>query len=488
MAQVDSSHRSNAIVSLAAADGSSVEPRSDGAVWNFTQDVLVRFAQPLGYPPRIDIDPSPEAKAIRIDPLQVELPPSDAARTLEIRWQKRAATTYRVTLSRGSIGPAQQSFTIRTPDSYPTPQAPVISKRSDPYYYGSLEHSAQYPFGLKLPASGRIDPRALAALTGQGIHFVRFGPTPTEVASRESGPQSRQSYSFTSTDPTIDALHKAGIEVLYVIDAGAAPRWANPNTAGDRRPIFETPALYAEYCSGVATHLAQTYPTIRRVEIGTNEPNYPRNWTNAQATADGMPENADQTGSSLARYLLSCYSAVKKAAPQISVVAPGIALGGKSNGFLPFVDALYRAGCRTGKCWDIFSLHSYTWSDPSASVNLDLTDNLYGPGDGPTAFYSYKDLQKRAVADGEQTPLRIMITETGFSSYPRHVDGVAPELQAYYTSVAFNQYLRDPTVAGIVWADVVQHERGGLFSGIATSEENQQPKPVFNVLRTFCEY
>jgi len=473
---------------IGGVDGTTVVPKANGATWEFSEDLDVTFPAPLNQQVQVAISPSPVASPQVVYPLQAVPPTGSHTYTnLQVRWQKAPNTTYTVTISNAQPGwsPVHGNVVVRvvSPQSVPSPQAPVASRRADPYYYGSLEHSATYPYGLKLANSGSIDPRALNALTGQGVHFIRFGPTPNEVA------QNRQSYSFASTDPTIATLHGNNIETLYVIDAAVPPTWGNTNAAHDARPIFETPALYAEYCGGVAAHIAQTFSTTTRVEIGTNEPNYSSNWTNGQARLDGMPQYADQTGTGIAPYLRSCYAAIKAVAPKIQVVAPGIAINPFAYPFLPFVDHLYAAGCRTGVCWDIFSVHSYTWSNPAYTYDQSFIDNLAGAGAGPGSFYSYRDVQARANGDGETGTLPIMITETGFSSNQHFVQGVDPSVQATYTSIAFNQYLQDPSIKGIVWTDVVNHETSQwIFNGIATYGDNMSTKPVFAVYKQFAAY
>ncbi len=473
---------------IGGVDGTTVVPKTNGATWEFTEDLDVTFPQALNQQVQVTVSPAPVAPPQVVYPLQAVPPAGSHTYTnLQVRWQKSPNTTYAVTISNPQ--PSWSSFhgnvviTVVSPHSVPSPQAPVASRRSDPYYYGSLEHSATFPYGLKLPGSGNIDPRALSALTGQGVHFVRFGPAPTEIA------QNRQSYSFGATDPTMTALHANNIETLYVIDAAVAPAWGNSNAAHDARPLFETPALYAEYCGGVAAHIARTFPTTTRVEIGTNEPNYSWNWTNGQARLDGMPQYADQTGNGLALYLKSCYAAIKAVAPKIQVVAPGIAIGAYAYPFLPLVDHLYAAGCRTGVCWDIFSIHSYTWSDPAYTYDQSFIDNLAGAGKGPGSFYSYRDVQARAIADGETGTLPMMITETGFSSNQHFVQSIDPSVQATYTSIALNQYLQDPSIKGIVWADVINHETAqDIFNGIATYNDDMSTKPVYAVYKQFATY
>lgn len=481
-------------VKLGGVRGTTIVPKHDGDVWEFTEDLSVTFASPVPPQARVAIAPSPGPGAgpWTVRPLQAHAPAADPTQTMQIRWRKVPGTTYTITISNApsqAVGAEPLQITVRTPATVPQPQAPIASRKNDSYYFGSLEHSAVYPYGLKLPNSGDIDPRALRALVAQHVQFVRFGPTPNEIAYRTTGPQSRESFSFASTDPTIDKLLANGITVLYVIDAADAPPWGNPNVVRDRRPIFETPALYAEYCGGIATHLAQKYPRISRVEIGTNEANYRYNWTNRQAEIDGMSQYADQTGGGLAPYLQSCYRAVKAVAPKIQVVAPGIAIGGGALGFLPFIDQLYAAGCRTGSCWDILSVHSYTWSNPSFFYDQQFIDSIGGQDRAPGSFYSYRAAQAEAVKDGDARKPPIMITETGFSSSPTSPQGLDPRVQALYTSIAFNQYLADPTVRGIVWSDIVNHESGtAIFNGISTYDDHGRTKPVFDVFKTFATY
>jgi len=474
-------------VELGGVAGTTVVAQRHGAPWPLGEDVALLFPVPISPASyNVTVSPAPPGGVMIVNPAQADTPAASVRNLLQLRWNKIPGTTYTVsaTGSSGSAGP----FSVTMPAAAPTPQPPLLSKRSDPYYYGSLEHSGTPPWGLKLPDSGNIDPASLHALTEEGVHFIRFGPAPDEVAYNATGAQSRQSYSFASTDPVLVSLHAANITALYVIDAAGAPPWANANAAGDARPLFETPALYAEYCSGVATHIAATLPWVTRVEIGTNEPNYASNWQNDQAVADGMPQYNDATGYAFALYASACYSAIKAVAPNLQVVAPGITIGSNAYNAFAFIDHLYAAGCRVGVCWDILSVHSYTWVDPGYGNDQSFMDNLLGAGAGPGTFLSYRALQARAVQDGELATPPIMITEMGFSDYAADPRSVDPNVQAYYTSEAFNGYLADPTVRGIVYADILNHETvPSIFSGIAAIS-NGVMQPVGAVYRTFATF
>lgn len=475
-------------ISFGGAQGSTFVPHRSGDVWEWSEDLVVLFPQRIKSSEyRVTIRPSPLSNVQIVNPVTLNKPSSAATTALQIRWNKAIAQTYTVSIAPPDANTPPTTVVVRTAPMAPEAQAPIRSARNEPYYYGSLEHSAAFPYGLKLPNSGRIDPRALAVLGDQGVRFVRFGPTPTEVASHDSGSQSRTEYSFASTDPTIVALHERNITTLYVIDAANPPKWGNPNTVGDKRPIFETPDLYAEYCRGVASHIATALPWVTRAEIGTNEPNFSANWQNGQAIADGMPQFADKTGAGLALYAKACYAAIKKVAPQLQVVAPGVAIGSTSYSFLAFLDHMYANGCKTGTCWDILSVHSYSWGNPKWEYDQDFIDNLLGPGAGPGSFYSYRSFQNRALRDGEAKLPKIMITEMGYTSIASSSSGVDPTVQAFYLSEAFNQYLADPNVVGLVYADILNHERSKrIFAGISTLDDDMLPKPVWSVYNQFA--
>ena len=477
-------------LAFGAVDGTTVVTRNSGDVWGFSEDVALMFPAPISPTSyHATVSPTPLSGVEIVVPVRADMPAASAQNLLQIRWSKEPAVTYTVTVRQDGVPGPVATLVVRTNSTIPGPAPPILSKRNDPYYYGSLEHSSVYPYGIKLPQSGSIDPRALSALVGQHVHFIRFGPSPTEVAWNTTGPQSRQNYSFASTDPAIQTLHANNISTLYVIDAASAPPWGNPNTVGDARPLFETPQLYAEYCGGVAAHIATALPWISRVEIGTNEPNMASNWQNGQAVRDGMPQYADATGYGVALYIGACYSAIKAVAPALSVVAPGMVVGNNAYPSFQFLDHMFANGCRTGTCWDILSVHTYTWVNPAWSYDESFMDNLFGPGAGPGTLLSYRALQQRAVLDGDRALPPVMITETGYSSYAYDPDGADPKLQAFYTSEAFNEYLSDPTVKGVVWADIVNHETSpNLFYGISTLDQNNNPKPVWYVFNTFATY
>ena len=293
--------------------GTTIVAHHPADFWEYSEDPVVLFPTKINpYAFKITVSPAPLSGVSIIFPVQANVPAIAATNALELQFSKVPGVNYSINVVDQTKSSNTASFVVATNPVVPTPQPPSESKHGNPYYYGTLSHGTVFPNGIKLPNSGAIDPRALAVLVAQGIGFIRFGPVPTEVAANTTGPQSEQDFSFASTDPALITLHQNGITALYTIDAADAPAWGNPNTVGDARPIFETPALYAQYCSGVASHIASTLPWITRVEIGTDEPNFPVDWENNQAVADGMPQYADTTGYAYGHESMLCGGEVRR--------------------------------------------------------------------------------------------------------------------------------------------------------------------------------
>jgi Glycosyl hydrolase family 1 len=120
-----------------------------------------------------------------------------------------------------------------------------------------------------LNGSGSLDAR-VARLQELGVRVVRFSVHWDQVApTKPAAPTdpSDTAYDWSTTDPVLDALHGAGIDV--VLQLVGAPRWANGGHASNYAPTSAT--SFRDF----ATATAQHYSWVKRWLVW-NEPNQVR--------------------------------------------------------------------------------------------------------------------------------------------------------------------------------------------------------------------
>jgi hypothetical protein len=166
----------------------------------------------------------------------------------------------------------------------------------------------------------------------------------------------------------------------------------------------------------------------------------------------------------------------------MTIVGPALSDGG--TGVLDprtFLQNMYAAGCRTGTCWDVLSVHDYAWMNP------DYASEPYLPATYYNRFDVYKDLQAIARTNGERAKPHVMLTEWGISTDPTSPSGFAPAVQAQYISIAFQKVENDPSVDGIVYTNIY-NPAGDFFGDMSLTDDDFTPLPGFAAYRTFTSY
>jgi hypothetical protein len=259
-------------------------------------------------------------------------------------------------------------------------------------------------------------------------------------------------------------LAAQNITLLPILEQYNGASWQTANQAYPA--IYASPQLYANFVSAVVTHLRTVAPQVTRVEL-FNEPNLSGWWESP------TPAYALDDGSATAAYMLAAYAAAKAANPNITVVGPALSDGGTGvTDPRTFLTTMYAHGCRTGKCWDVLSVHPYAWLDPTyamASTNS-------------SRWQVYQDLQTIAMANGDPKP-HVMLTEWGFSTV-NEADGFDPMVQARYMALGLNLALSDPTVDGVVWTNVYAPGTD-FWSRVSVSDPSFALEPAAGTLQSF---
>lgn len=464
--------------------------KRNGDTWNFGEDLIVLYDQ--------QVDDNASTMVCTADPaLPGAQPPQAVYQMEETRFSvdimmshRTPGVQYKINCSgivfNGGASAPFPTITVNTPPA-PVPEAPVLSVKNDSragFFYGTL---GGYVF----------DDAWFAKAQATGIQFIRHGAYPSDIAV------SRTAYDHTSEEGVIQGMLDHGMQPLYAIITGYAPVWAQGSNPGGRcggdETTFATPALYQEYVTTEIAWLHARFPTLRHFEIGTNEPNSNYNWCN---TTPEFAPYADKVGIGMSSYLKVAYAAIHKEIPNAVVEAPNLypTVSGGWDIFT-YLNNLETNGCKTGVCWDVFSLHIYDYRNPHFSDPTVGPDPLYGnyPNiefvDGNNAlgpvYATVKHVQAVVCKQHNDCNMPIAITETG--AYTSLSDstgayGLDPAVQAAYMSYLFNWALRDPTIRYIIWSELFNSGFGDPYDSIGVYFDDGSHKPSFDVLHRFATY
>ncbi len=392
---------------------------------------------------------------------------NDYVRAATITVRKVPGTTYTLTIPAGIKDRSGDVLPHAITKTFTTAAVPPKEKRwhdepGEPYRYGVLEH----PFPPSLGGSSAA--QQIATIAGAGARFARI-----DYCGAQSEPKAAGSFDFSIEDTIATQLAAKNITELPIVDQYCSPSWANGGSTSGT-PAWSTPAQYAQFAAGIAAHVVSAFPLITRMEL-FNEPNLAGNWV---APA---PYSAT-TGSAAAAYMAAAYAAVKAVAPNMTIVGPALADGGTGvTDPRIFLTNMYAAGCRTGACWDVLSVHNYAWMNPNFASEPDLPSTYYNRYD------VYKDLQAIATAHGERQTPHVMFTEWGISTDPTSPQGFDPAVQAEYLAIAFNKMDSDPTVDGLVYTNIY-NPATDFFSMMALTDANFNPLPGYAVYTNFATH
>jgi hypothetical protein len=409
---------------LGGLQGDEYVPHANGDRYEYSEYVTIDFTHRVdmnSFRAHFSIDP----------PTVVGFYGINYGRRVRLNIRKVPGVTYKLALSPGLA--ARDGATIDRAVSYeittaPNPQipSPLRATPGEAYRYGTLGH----PFRASL--AGPNADRIIDLLANAGIRFVRIDYCGNQILGDDK-PKAKPN--FTTEDRILDKLVSRGITELPIVDQYCAPKWA---ANGKPYPaIYADPGDYARFAALVATHLAERYPAVTRMEL-FNEPNLHGWW---RYPGDD-PELGNRSGSGAAHYMAPAYAAIKAAAPDMTVVGPALSDGGTETDPRAFLEELYANGCGRGKCWDVLSVHNYSWMNPDFVLDAKTPDR----------FDVYKDLQRIAAAHGDANT-HVMLTEWGFSHVDK-INGFDPRVQAEYIARGFNRMLADPTVDGVVYVNV----------------------------------
>lgn len=430
--------------------GATFAPHADGSTYDYAEDVTYDFSRV------VDITSFNNSLTVTPATAWTSYPTGYGTR-IQVTMRKTPGVTYTLSLGttlRGTDGSGlaqAATFHITTPANVAIPTR-LRATPNEPYRYGLLAHLSNDSLG------GANAPQIAGIAAASGARFVRLDLTGAETMPTAT------TTDFSEVDRIDSLLATQGLTVLPILEQYSTAAWQS--NGASYPAIFASPQLYGQFVGTAVAHLRASAPQITRVEL-FNEPNLPYWWANTNAAY------AADDGSATAAYMLAGYAAAKTANPAITVVGPALADGGGAVDARSFLTQMYASGCRTGACWDVLSVHPYSWLDPTYAV----------PAAATNRWQIYRDLQSIAVAHGDPVP-HVMLTEWAFST-ANLADGFDPQVQARYMALGFNLMLADPTVDGLVWTTI--YAAGTDFwSRTAITDASYDPLPAETTLRAFA--
>ena len=439
------------ITALGGLKGTSYTAHASGDQYDYAEDVALDFPQSVTiatFNAHYAIKPAAPSSTYQ----------TNVGKRVAITVRKVPGQTYTITIEPGVASATSSAqltkaytFTIKTNANVTVP-VPARSTKGEPYRYGVLEH----PFSFSL--TGSTAAQQIATIAAAGARFARI-----DYSGAQIEPQSGV-YDFSTEDQIMDRLAAGGITELPIVDQYSVATWA---TLGQPYPaIWSTPAQYASFAGAIAAHVALKYPQITHLEL-FNEPNLGGWWD------DPNPDYAATNGTATAAYMLAAYAAIKAVNPKFVVVGPALSDGGSDVDARTFLTTMYGAGCKTGKCWDVLSVHNYAWIDPTYAISTSTQ----------ARWAIYQDLQAIATAHGDATP-HVMITEWAFST-DVSAQGFDPHVQARFIAEGFNLMLADPTVDGIVYTNIYTGDSGDFWGLTALTNPDFTRLPAFTTYQAF---
>jgi len=333
------------------------------------------------------------------------------------------------------------------PSPYPTPGSVLFGAAG---YCDAVQAN-----GVSITSGFIVDPTKVADIVNLGVRWTRSMPSAfLDDLSHVFGPGT---YAFGDFDAAQCALQRSGITPVISIEAGPVQYNATLGQFSPHSvPVYATPADFAGWCSAVAAHEHQVFPTATRFTIPGNEVN-----DNAALFPAGNAQ--------IAAYTAACYAAVKAANPAAFVYGFELNMDGSLN--VPaFLGAMTSLGCGPGTCYDGIAMH--------LSLRYPLR-----PAGTPCYPNAGGDYTLQCIADVRAAAriAHVLITETVYPQ-PAYVPDEATKALA--VAASFAAFAADPNVDGVLYANVDECASypTGFFAGGCLISTTTAVLPAYTVL------
>jgi hypothetical protein len=271
-------------------------------------------------------------------------------------------------------------------------------------------------------------------------------------------------YEWTHAETVIDHARAQGLTVIARIDY--VPEWARPADTTARFLAEDHYPSYARFVAAFAEHFRGQVGHI----IIWNEPNLAFEW------GYRLPDPAAYT-----ELLRQSYVAIKAVAPEVEVLAAGLAPTTAPPGSewgmddRRYLQAMYDAGA--GAYFDGLAMHAYGFTFPADDP----------PSEDRINFRRVELLREIMVANGDAGK-PAYVTEGGWNDHPRWTKSVRPYYRIRYTVDAYEMALRDWDwcEAVCLWAfrfPVAQHTYQDQFTFVTPE---LIPRPIYTELAHYA--
>jgi len=271
-------------------------------------------------------------------------------------------------------------------------------------------------------------------------------------------------YDWSHPDLVVNHAIAQGVTVIARIDF--VPGWARPPDTTFRYLPEEHFIDYADFVAAFAQHFSGRVRYI----IVWNEPNLSFEW------GYRLPDPAGYT-----RLLQATYRRVKEVAPQVMVLAAGLAPTlappGSEWGMddLEFLQRMYQAGAQG--YFDGLAIHAYGWTlspdDPASPETLNL---------------ARAELIHEVLSEHGDGHLPCFITEAGWNDHPRWAQAVPPGLRVDYTLRAYEKAQQDWPWCQMVgmWAFRYPRPARNFQDGFTFVSPGFTPKLVYSEVQRYA--
>jgi polysaccharide biosynthesis protein PslG len=334
------------------------------------------------------------------------------------------------------------------PRQAPRPASAPAAPAPAPVHASRLGVATGAVFWGESPAARDAE---LADLQHIGVRYVRTVFPWDSIEANSAG-----TYRWSNADSIV--ADARAHHLLLIAQIIGAPRWAVPGwKAGQVSDYSPNPALFATF---VATFAARYAPLgVTTYELG-NEPNHVR------------PGNPAPNAATYAGVLCATYSAVKRVAPNSTVLTGG--LGGTKDGAgaisgPTFVRSLYADHAKG--CFDGISYHPYTYPQ-------------LAPDNGSRGWTGMLTVRQVMVANGDSAK-KIWATEYGApTNGPSAKRSTSEATQASILTTGYRVFNSYSWAGALCWFD---YEDKGANPNVQDDwfglrRSNGTPKPAYTAL------
>ncbi len=270
-------------------------------------------------------------------------------------------------------------------------------------------------------------------------------------------------FDWSHSDMVVSAAASHGLKLIARLDM--VPDWARPAGTTSR---YLGEDHYADYASFAAAFAKRYRGRVDDIVVW-NEPNLSFEWGYRPVDAAAYTE-----------LLKTAYIAIKKANPDVSVAAAGLAptldTGQWGLDDLDYLQQMYDAGARP--YFDKLAIHDYGWryppDDPAAPDKVN---------------FARAELVRQVMVKNGDAGKKVLITESGWNDDPRWTKAVTPAKRIQYSLRAVDKVEQEwPWVQAICfWNFRLPKDAHNYNDYFTFVRVDFTPKPIYEAFKERAE-